>query len=344
MAADSSSLLLVADSLGGGLGAVAMAQAAWFRSRGWRVTVAAPPDLPDAPGPDHVWIPLPPTVRNLTALLRAGRSVQRIARAREATIVHCHGLRSFAATMLGRTPAFVTLHGFGRVPSDPPFFHRLRVLGLKVVGRTARGAISATPDAGSPWTFLPHASPRLAQLGVAPIPTGVPTFLWCGRLAEPKRPDLFVKAIARAATMVPVRGWILGDGPLSASIEDLIRRTGAPVDMLGFRHDPGPLLEKCWAVALFSRFEALTFAVQEAMWVGRTVIASDLTSLRYLVGDTGILVGADPAQAAKAILELCDRGRVVALGHRAARRIRRILSPDSPWPDIATLYGRCLSH
>jgi hypothetical protein len=34
-------LLIVADSMNGGLGAVALAQAEWFSRRGWGVTVAA---------------------------------------------------------------------------------------------------------------------------------------------------------------------------------------------------------------------------------------------------------------------------------------------------------------
>jgi glycosyltransferase involved in cell wall biosynthesis len=317
-------LLLVADTLDGGLGAAVRAQATWFERDGWAVQVF-----------DHV----PERARDGLAMVRAAAALRHVARRFDAGVTHCHGLRSFVVARLVTSPApFVTLHGSGPVPSDPPLNDATRRAGRRIVPRLAAGAFTATPDGQRAWRFLPHASPRLAGLREVPIPDGPPTFLWLGRLAEPKRPDVFVRAMAAIAD-TGARGLVVGDGPLRAEVEALVRSLGAPVDMLGERDDVAGLIAGSWAVGLFSTHEALSFAVQEAMWSGRAAVVSDRPGLRWLAGRDGFVVP-DADAAAPAFRTLTDPEVARARGAASARSLRAILRPDDPWPAVASEYER----
>lgn len=331
-------LLIVSDSLSGGLGMAAIQQGRWFADHGWGVTIAAaslsklPPDM------KGVQIPLPHSVRQVRGMVAASRALR--AASAGIDVLHCHGLRSFAASLLAGRRAFVTVHvGLGTVGSDPPLYPVVRRFGLWLAGHASLGAMSATPEYPPPWTFMPHASPHLGDAcddagGFADSPT----FVWVGRLVDQKRPDLFVRAIATVAERHQVRAYILGSGPLEEEVAVLTERTGAPVALLGWQADPTPWISRAWAVVLLSRFEALAFAAQEAMWLGRPVIASDLPGLRFLVGDTGCLVSDDVDDIARAIAHLCDHATAAELGRRASARVRSIVAPDAPWPRVHQLF------
>jgi glycosyltransferase involved in cell wall biosynthesis len=162
--------------------------------------------------------------------------------------------------------------------------------------------------------------------------------LWIGRLEAPKRPDIFVEAIARAARSRPLRGLVLGDGSLRESSEQLARQLDAPVEFLGERSEVTQLLTGAWATCLFSDFEGVPFAVQEAMWSGRAVVVSDLPSLRWFAKQHAHFVK-DAASAASALQELCDPVTARTWGERAAAQIRTLVAPDAPFPQLLSDYG-----
>jgi glycosyltransferase involved in cell wall biosynthesis len=334
-------LLIIAETLRGGLGAVVLEQSEWFAARGWQVTVASPEEDGPPEHTDHVRVEIPISARQVTAMARATRDLRRIVRSRRPDVIHCHGLRSFAVARLasGLAP-YVTLHGSGTVPSDPIGYEFLRKLGLQVAPYLAAGAFNAERERRSRWTFMAHASPRLATLDRRPFPaaSSEPTFLWLGRLSEQKRPDIFVEAIAAAAATRPVRGVIAGDGPLKDELVRRIAELDAPIEIIGHSDDVDKLLDRAWALVVFSRFEALTFSVQEAMWAGRSVIASPLAGMRWLVGDAGF-VASDVPTATAAMLTLTDHAVAMRLGEASAERIRKLMSPGSPWPEVAGVYG-----
>ena len=327
-------LLIVADTLDGGLGAVVADQARWFAARGWSVTLAAPG------GP--VDLPVPGSIRRIGASVRAARRLRRIVADTHPAIVHVHGLRSTAiATVAGIRRPFVTVHGIAAAPSDPPLHHLARRLGRALVPRLAAVAASAEPGYGSRWTYTPFASPRLRELDGLPFPAAgtVPTFVWLGLLDERKQPDAFVRAIADvAASGQPIRGVVAGDGPRTAEIAHLAHVIGAPVDMVG-HVDPATAIRDGWAVVLLSRSEGTPLAIEEAMWAGRAVVASRLPGIEHLAGHTGRLVD-DPADVAPALVALCDHQTARAAGAAAATRIRAVIAPDDPWPAVEKLYRR----
>jgi glycosyltransferase involved in cell wall biosynthesis len=339
-------LLIISETLRGGVGGAVRDQSAWFDREGWSVTVASPHEEGTAEVTGrHATVRMPESARHLGLMGLATRDVRRLIRSGRPDIIHCHGLRSFVIARLASTRRpFVTLHGTGTVPSDPSGYWLVRSLGLRVAPFLAAGAFNADRAPRPGWTFTPHASPLLAGLERRPFPSAAsePTFLWLGRLAEPKHPGLFVEAIAAASRRKPIRGIIAGDGPLLGDIIGSISRLGAPVEVVGHTDNVIELIDQAWALVMFSGFEALTFSVQEGMWAGRTAVASPLPSMKWLIGDAGLLAG-DLESATASILRLSDHALATRLGQAAAVHIRELVVPGSPWPQVATAYRERLN-
>jgi glycosyltransferase involved in cell wall biosynthesis len=335
-------LLIVAETLRGGLGGVVREQAEWFTERGWSVALAAPleADARASAGLRHHLVAIPTSARSLRSMALAIRSLRTVIRTETPTVIHCHGLRSFAIARLASSmKPYVTLHGTGRVQSDPFGYGGVRRLALRVAPPLAEVAFNAGPEQRRGWIFVPHASPRLATMAPLPFPPAgsEPVFLWLGRLSDPKLPELFVEAISEAARQHPLRGLLAGDGPLSEGVERRIRELDAPIDVVGHSDDVAGLIEQSWALVLFSRFEALAFSAQEAMWAGRAVVSSPLQGIRWLVGDDGLVAG-DVPTAVDRIVRLTDRDVASRLGAEAAVRVRKLIAPGSPWPAIEAAY------
>ena len=332
-------LLVVADSLEGGLGASVAAHALWFAEQGWDVALAVPfSDEPRIAGVSVLQLPVASALRPVQ-MLRAAVGLARVLRRHRPSVVHAHGTRSQLLCLLAGRRPYVTMHGAGgRIEGQGVAGTAVRTFGRRVAARLAVRAYSAAPAAGG-WETLLHASPRLAELDVLPPATGaVPTFLWVGRLDAPKRPELFVEACVLANKATPLRGVMLGDGPLLEELRAEVDRQGAPVELVGATDDIASQLRQAWAVCLFSDFEGVPFSVQEAMWAGRAVVLSPLPSLRWFAADAAMYAG-DVRAAADALIALCDRDVATARGMRAAEHIRCLLSADDPFPRLLSDYG-----
>jgi glycosyltransferase involved in cell wall biosynthesis len=238
---------------------------------------------------------------------------------------------------------YVTLHAIQPVRSDPLGYAHLRRAGLAVIPPFAARAFSAFPDPSPGWVFVPHASERLGALDrLGPPAASAPTFLWIGRLDEPKRPDRFIDAIIEVARTCPeVRGLIAGDGPQSEELAARISRSGAPVELLGHIDDVRAYLEQAWAVVLLSESEGVPLSLEEAMWAGRAIVGSPLPGVRWLVGDAqqGGMLADDSKEIELALTRLCNPAVAGAVGAAAADRLRTLLEPDHPWPFIERAYG-----
>lgn len=312
---------------------------AHFEARGWDVQVAGPLARPESSVvPEHL-VPIPEPVRDLRRLRAAARALRRVVRTASFDVVHCHGPRALTtATLAGIRRPFVTIHGSGPVPSDPAGYGVLRRIGVRTVPMVATGAFTAAPEVPRPWRFVPHASPRLSTLERVPVPEeGPPTFLWLARLDEGRDAATFVRAIGELADHREVRGVIAGSGPHRSSVEELARRLDAPIEFVG-HVDPAPLLARAWALVLLSSHEALNFAVQEAMWTGRSVVCSPLPGLTWLTGSTA-RAATDVDGVVAALEEVSERRVAVERGEAAAVRIRERIRPEDPWPALAAAYA-----
>lgn len=336
-------LAVVADTSEGGLGSAAVGHANDFAARGWMVTLACPSvDGRESPPPglshDVHWLSwnVPGTARNLSAMATSALALHRTLHGFRPNIVHAHGLRSFALARLTFRQVHVTNHTFDTIqrPRSP------RGLAYRVLPRLAAHAFAVAPGLGDQWTVLIHASPRLRNLSLV---TGVTnkglSVLWLGRLAPPKQPQDFVKAISQAARDADVTGIVAGDGPLLETCRQLAVALGAPVVFVGPITDVQPLFNEVDAFCLLSKAEGIPFAVQEAMWCGLPVVLSDLPSLRYFAGDAA-MYATGVTEAADAFVRLTDAQTRQNLGARAGARARNLIMPDSPASDYAQAYSR----
>lgn len=335
-------MLVVSDTLAGGLGALVRLQAEWFGCRHWGVIVAAPADgTPPAPPAQWVEIPAVVSARRGAEMARARQALRDLRLfVDDATVVHVHGMRSVLLARLAGLPTpFLSVHGAHPDVSDPPGYAQLRRLWLRNLPRLCVRASTGEPGYPPPWVYEPYASPALRHLDVMPLPNGdVPVIGWLGALDQRKQPEIFVRAVAETTRRgQPLRGLLAGSGGRHDEIRALIADLGAPVEMLG-QVDPAALLRRCWALALFSPSEGTPLAVMEAMWAGRTVVGSRVPGIELLVGDTGI-IASDVDAAADAFVRIArDRDATVALGLRAAERVRQLIGPWTPWDTVEPLY------
>lgn len=327
-------LLVVADTLDGGLGSVAQAHAAAMCPH-MEVALAAPASAHSMPGAAFRVYELPlPAAFSGEGRRVAVRALRDLIRELRPDLVHAHGVRSFTLARLSGSRADVTLHGINRPPGERWLRHLGRAAAVRAVPLLAQRAWSVSPDAPTGWTFLPHASPRLTSLAMgAPAPQ--PEFVWIGRLSNQKRPELLVEAVA--ALRGSAHGVVYGDGERLAELRSEADRLGADLRFAGHVDDVPAALASARALVLLSHFEGVPLVVQEAMWCGLPVILSPLPGNRWLAGDAALYATDRPSLEA-ALRRLLDLDEARRLGAAAAEQVRRRISPDMPWPQLLHSY------
>lgn len=333
-------LLIVADTETGGLGAAAFAEAMWFNKRGWSVRLLSPQR--PAARYEIDWSPwvLPGRAAEVFRMFAASRSARSIIRAFRPDIVHCHGLRSWAAIRAVKGRVFLTVHGFGP-PSANVVARGTRRALLRIAPSLAPAAWTVLPTAYRGWRFLPHASPRLAELDGLILPSGQPRIMWVGRLAAPKLPLVLLDALPHITrTCGDIETIILGDGPMRADLAEEVESRGLNVRFEGFNPRPETFMRTDDIYVLFSQSEGVPFAAQEAMWLGLPGVVSDLPGLRWL-GQEAFLFASEPKQAVGMICELlqnpAERRRRAG---QAAERVRQLLGPDAPLEHVEDAFLR----
>jgi glycosyltransferase involved in cell wall biosynthesis len=166
--------------------------------------------------------------------------------------------------------------------------------------------------------------------------------LMVGRLAPPKRPDLALRALARARERIQeAELWVVGDGPLRADAERLAGELGVAegVRFLGHREDVPELLAGADCALLASDYEGCPLSVVEAMAAGVAVAATDAGGTGELVrpGKTGALSAKDDANGLAQALEqvLAQPAELGAAGRKIAEAE---LSLDTMVGRLVALY------
>jgi len=269
-------------------------------------------------------------------------------------IVHAHGLRAgaaatAAATAAGRRPLVVTWHNLIQGTGAERGF---LALGEALVARRADVSLAASPDLAArirslggrdvrdapvaveaPQAVRTPAAVR-AELGLRP---GQPLVASVGRLHRQKAHDVLVRAALEWAHR-DARVVIVGDGPERAELAGQIERSAAPVALLGRRSDVADLLLAADVVVLASRWEARSLVAQEAMLLGRPLVATDVGGMRELCGDGARLVpSGDAASLARAVDELL--GDPLARAALSARALRQAAA----WPTTADMVAQITS-
>jgi glycosyltransferase involved in cell wall biosynthesis len=324
------------------------------QDRGWQVLVAGPSGVRDQVAPASsttrfrpVEITDRPTGRDPRAVLRL-RSL-----ARDADVVHAHGLRAGALTVLAvralgrraRPPVVVTLHNLpvgGRpVLAVAEVLERVvahgadAVLGVSgdLVARAAARGARRTERALVPAPPRPDAGPAERTRAALGLDGTTSLLVTVGRLAPQKGLDLLADA-ARLMRGKRVLWVVAGEGPSRERLADRVRQEGLPVRLLGRRDDVADLMAAADVVVSTARWEGQPLGVQEALALGAAVVATDVGGTREVTGDAAVLVPQEAEALAQAVLELVGDARARdELGARARRRAAEL-------PDLTATLGQ----
>jgi len=286
----------------------------------------------------------PRPARDAAAVLRLRRL---LARARP-DVIHAHGLRAGALAalalalpgrtlaLLGQRPALlVTVHNAPAAGGAAGLAYgvlerivarradavtcvsgdlaaRMRRLGAHDGGRALVPAPAAGPPAGQ------DVAAARASLGGA----GRPVVLAAGRLAAQKGFTVLLDAAARWQRRDPLPlVAIAGEGPLAGTLRARARAAGLDTAFLGQRGDVAALLAAADVVVVPSEWEGQPLVVQEALRVGRPIVASRVGGIPELTGDDGALLipPGDPGELATAVLAVLDDPGLAARLAAAAR-------------------------
>lgn len=342
----------------GGTGAHVRMLAAGLARRGMAVSVFGPASAAAALGvaslPDAGFTPVEfgdrPRPGDAGAVLRLRRALRSV----QPGVVHAHGLRAGALTVLAltagrrRRPAIVvTVHnapptGGGAAARiyrvlepvvahgadlvlcvSPDLERRMRAAGAHRVGR----AVVPAPD-----TFAGEQPGVRAddQAVSGALAGGAPIVFAAGRLAPQKGFGVLLEAAARWRDLEPAPLLVIaGDGPLAGELRTKAATLGVRAEFPGRRDDIPALLASAAVFVLPSLWEGQPLVLQEALRAGVPVVATHTGGIPDMTGDDAALL-VPPGDAARLADAIRSVLRDPALGTRlrAAARERGAALPS----------------
>lgn len=319
-----------------------------------------------AAGIEGAVVPMPALkLGNLVASLRCVRALCRIAKGRQAAILHANGSRSmFYAGLVGKIVGLPVVWHVRIAESDGWWDRFLASLATRII------AISLSVER------------RFAGLRAAPrvrlVHNGVDTEVfahgdgaqWRERLgwgARPlvgmvaqlipwKRQDVFLRAMALLpARFSEVRFAVVGAEPdpageYAARLRVLAVELGLGdrVEFMGFCNDAPGIFAALDIVVLTSENEPFGRVLIEAMAAGRPVVATAGGGVPEIVvdGETGLLVAVGDAEATAAAVGelLADPKKARAMGAVGRERVRAKFSIEAHVRKLEALYADVLDQ
>jgi glycosyltransferase involved in cell wall biosynthesis len=301
-------LVLVAETLQGGLGAALIADSRRAIESGAEVTIAAPrrfDDPPLHPSVTAVDIGVPESARNVVSLLRARMQLRQVLKQQSALDwTHVHGLRGLLLVW-PRKRLLLTYHGAAALPGEQRVVSLLRALALRVVPLMSTRSYTVIPLRFRGWLPIWITAPNV----LAAAPPRVHTadafrLLWMSRVAAQKDFGTFLSLVRRCSRYPDFAGADVY-GSIDPRIQDEFAAEAADLDVTfrGAQRDVAGVLAGDYIFCLFSHFEGRPFALEEAISAGLPVIVSDLPGNRVLVSDERFLIKSlDEAQSAVELL------------------------------------------
>jgi glycosyltransferase involved in cell wall biosynthesis len=338
--------------------------AAGCAARGMAVSVFGPSPAAAASGfaslPGVLFTPVEFGDRPRPGDAAAALRLRRALRPGMAGVVHAHGLRAGALTVLalayarGRRPAIVvTVH------NAPPHGAAALTMIYRALERiTARGADLVLCVSGDLERRMRAAGARRvgraivpaplssAPIASAPVSAGRPVVLAVGRLAAQKGFGTLLDAAASWRDMDPPPLLLIaGDGPLSGELRATAASLGVDAEFLGYRDDIPALLAAATMFVLPSLWEGQPLVLQEALRAGVPVVATRAGGIPDLTGDdAAVLVPpGDAARLAAAVRTVLGDPALAARLRAAAReRGAELPSPGDAVAAALASYAEAL--
>jgi glycosyltransferase involved in cell wall biosynthesis len=172
--------------------------------------------------------------------------------------------------------------------------------------------------------------------------------LWVGRMVAEKNLGTLVEALSLLSKKRRLKALLVGDGPLRDKVMAAVRRLNLS-NVITFkpradRAEVAEFLSEAKVFALPSLKEGLPLAMLEAMASAATVVASDIPSIRSVLGDSGLYSNPlDPIGFAGRLEEALDSQPVrIEKGRLARRIVEEHYSWAAILPRLEELYSEVL--
>jgi glycosyltransferase involved in cell wall biosynthesis len=289
------------------------------------------------------------------------RGLYRSFRRSRPDVVHCHNataaiMAALPARLAGVKTVIVTRHGLVK----PPYQIR-RELKFALASRWCdwivgvcegtRTNLLAAPFAARDRIIHIYNGAWPANIQAAPQPKKGFTLLHVGRLAPLKDHATLLQAVALTRMHHPdVQLWIVGDGPLEASLRKLTNdlRLNESVTFFGEQGEVSPFLLAADLFVSSSLTEGLPVSLLEAMSVGLPAVVTDvggMGEIARLSGAVTLVPSSDPEGMARALCEaVAGKQELHKMKNLASRCYEQYFRPERMLDDYMSLYNGFVSQ
>ena len=298
-------------------------------------------------------------------LFRAIREIQKTVKQFQPDIVACHSsMASFLGRMVirNKVPTVFTVHGWGFNNYVGLFSRIIALIAEKVAARycgkiicvsefvkdLAVGHKIATPEK---FSVIYNGIEKLGEVKqhVECTPLKI---VFVGRLADPKEPEILIKAYQALDVDLLKKAelLIIGDGPKRKMLESLVEKNDpGEIIFLGSvpRKEVINILEHSDIFVLASQWESFGLTALEAMSIGLPVIVSAVGGLKEVVDeDSGILILPSNIEYMKQALEklINDQDLRKSLGECGKKRAFEKFSVEIMLERTENLYEELLRN
>ena len=301
------------------------------------------------------------TLHRPSGFIHLMRALYKSFRASRPDVVHCHNataaiIAAFPAKLAGVKTVIVTRHGLVK----PPYQIR-RELKFALASRWCDWIVGvcegtqtnlrAAPFAARDKIIHIYNGALPADIRAVPQPKSGFTLLHVGRLAPTKDHATLLRAVALTRAHHPnVRLWMIGDGPLEASLRRLTEDLGLKdcVTFFGEQPDVSPFLLAADLFVSSSVTEGLPVSLLEAMSAGLSALVTDvggMGEIARLSGAVTLVPSSDPQSMAAAMSDaIARRHELPKLGQLASYCYQQHFRPERMLDDYMSLYKGYVSQ